>query len=80
MRRMVFLKNTPNLAMVPTIKPLRRHQLTNNRKGQYAVDIKNPSRLIFVPDYEVIPLKQDGGYDIDRIEKIKILGVEGDYH
>ena len=47
--------------------------------GQFAVDLKHPYRLIFKPDHNPLPRKDDGGLDLTQITAIKILGVE-DYH
>jgi len=67
------------LAEVPAEKPDRRHELSHDRKGQFAVDITGNYRLVFEPNNNPIPLKKDGGLDLNRITKIKILEVE-DYH
>lgn len=79
MNRMMVLYASPNLSEVPAQKPDRCHQLTGNRKWQFSVDIKHPFRLIFKPDHDPIPRKDDGGLDLNRITAITILGVE-DYH
>ena len=79
MRRMAVLSAAPTLAEVPVTPPERRHELTNSRAGQFAVDVKHPYRLIFVPAGNPVPLLADGGYDLARITAIEILAVE-DYH
>jgi proteic killer suppression protein len=79
MRRMAVLRASPVLAEVPHKKPERRHELSGKRSGQFAVDLKHPFRLIFKPDHEPLPRKDDGGLDLTQITAIKILGVE-DYH
>jgi len=79
MRRMSVLMAAPTLADVPATKPERRHELTNNRAGQFAVDVKQPYRLIFMPVGEPVPRLPAGGYDLARITAIEILAVE-DYH
>ena len=67
--------------IVPSLcrPPERRHQLTGNRRGQYAVDLFGQYRLIFAPDHDPIPLDQDGGIDIDQVTAIVIIDVL-DYH
>lgn len=77
--RMIVLRSANNLDLVPKTPPDRCHQLTNNRKETFAVDLKHPFRLIFKPDMEEIPKLSDGGIDLKEINVIKILGVE-DYH
>ena len=79
MRRMVVLKNARCLADVPILKPERCHPLKGKRKGQYAVDLKHPHRLVFSLQNNPIPLLDDGGVDATKINAIKVLGVE-DYH
>ena len=79
MRRMAVLKAAGNLALVPTTKPERRHQLKGNREGAFAVDLIHPHRLVFEPNHEPMPLTDDGGIDTERVTAIKILEVI-DYH
>ena len=76
---MSVLKSAENLAQVPVRKPDRRHELTGKRKGTFAVDLKHPFRLIFKPNHEPVPKKEDGGIDLTKVTAITILGVE-DYH
>jgi len=78
-RRMGVLHAASNLEQVPKVKPDRCHELTNNRKGTFAVDLEHPYRLIFLPDMDPVPLKDDRGIDLAKVTTIKILGVE-DYH
>jgi len=47
------------------------HELINNRKGQWACDLDQPYRLIFVPHENPIPTDEDGRY-----QWIEITGVE----
>ena len=78
-RRMAVLRAAPSLDDVPHQPPDRRHELSQNRKGQFAVDVKHPFRLIFKPYHNPLPMKADGGLDLQRITSVTILGVE-DYH
>ena len=55
------------------------HQLDGDRKGEFAVDAKQPFRIIFIPNHDPVPLKEDGGFDLSRINEITIIKVE-DYH
>ena len=77
--RMAVLKAAPCLAAVPVKKPDRRHELTGNRKGTFAVDLKHPFRLVFEPAEDPVPKKEDGGIDLEKVLSIRILAVE-DYH
>ena len=49
------------------------------KKGEFAVDLKHPFRLVFHPNHEPIPLKEDGGIDLKLVTSIAIIDVE-DYH
>jgi toxin HigB-1 len=78
-RRMAVLRAAYCLEEVPVLPPERRHELSGNRKEQFAVDLKHPRRLIFVPNYNPLPRKADGGLDLKKISAITIINVE-DYH
>lgn len=79
MRRMLVLKAARTLQEIPVHPPERRHELKGQRKGQYAVDLKQPHRLVFKPNHDPLPRKSDGGLDLGAITAITILKVE-DYH
>lgn len=79
-RRMWVLRAAPTLADVPTEKPERRHQLKGDRKDQFALDLKQPSRLIFEPNHNPIPRTEDGSIDLRSVTAITILEIEKDYH
>ena len=79
MRRMAILRAAPSLAMVPVRKPERRHELSGDRAGCFAGDLKHPFRLIFEPSLRPIPLKADGGFNLEAVKAIRILEVV-DYH
>ena len=78
--RVEALRRFPTLSQVPTTPPLRRHQLTGNRAGQYAVDVDAQFRILFVPDHTPMPRRPDGGIDTDRITAITIIAEVTDYH
>lgn len=78
-RRLAVLRSAPTLSSVPATRPERRHLLTGQRKGQYAVDLVHPMRLVFEPDHDPVPLTDDGGIDMDRVTSIVVMEVV-DYH
>lgn len=52
------------------------HELTNNRKGQWACDLDQPYRLIFTSYQRPIPMNKDGQYiwfEIVAVEVIEIV-------
>lgn len=59
--------------------PGRLHELTGSRKGQLAFDLDGPYRLIMCPSETPLPVKEDGGLDLSRIQAVTIFAVE-DYH
>ncbi|WP_338818894.1 type II toxin-antitoxin system RelE/ParE family toxin [Neomoorella thermoacetica] len=73
----LFVAN--NLSEISCLPQARCHELKGRRKGQFAVDLKHPFRLIFVPANNPVPRKKDGGIDLNRVTAICIIGVE-DYH
>lgn len=46
------------------------------RSGQLSVDLDHPYRLIFIPDHDPAPRREDGGLEWSQVTAIKILGVE----
>ncbi len=61
----------------PYSPPGRCHELSSgSRSAQLSVDLDHPYRLIFVPDYNPIPTKPEGGLDRICVKRVKILGVE----
>ena len=79
MRRMSVLRAAANLDQVPYKKPERRHELSGKRKGTFAVDLKHPFRLLFRPNHDPVPLKEDGGIELKLITSIEIIGVEDNH-
>lgn len=77
--RMAVLRSSPTLSSVPTQKPDRCHPLKGDRRGEYAVDLNHPFRLVFEPAGDPLPVKGNGSTDISAVTVIRILRVE-DYH
>jgi len=59
--------------------PGRCHELRDNLVGHLALDLKQPYRLIFCPNHDPRPVKEDGGLDWSRVTKVLITDVT-DYH
>jgi proteic killer suppression protein len=78
-RRLDLLAQSPCLADVPVVPPTRRHALTGDRAGQFAVAIEKNWRLIFVANHDPIPRLPDGGIDLAKVTAVKFLEV-ADYH
>lgn len=59
--------------------PGHYHELTGDRKGQWACRLDGRNRLIFTPVERPIPKDASGRYIWLEIRGIKIIGIE-DYH
>ena len=77
--RLSELYAVDNLSQISHLPPPRLHQLNQNRDGQFAVDIKQPYRIVFKPYMEPLPTLPDGGIDISKVTRIQIIEI-GDYH
>jgi proteic killer suppression protein len=62
-----------------TLPQYRPHELTENRKGQLAIDLLHPYRLIFEPADDPPAKKADGGIDWNNVKSILIIEIT-DYH
>ena len=61
----------------PKSPPERCHELTEGkRSGELSVDLDRQNRLIFIPDHDPVPRRDDGGLDWSQVTAIKIIGVE----
>lgn len=79
MQRLFELQAAETLDDVSRLPPTRCHELTGNRKGQLGVDLVHPHRLLFSPDHDPLPQKDDGGLDWGEVTEILIEEIV-DYH
>lgn len=59
--------------------PGHLHRLGADRVGQYALDLRGPTRLILEPDNDPLPELPAGGLDEARVTAVRIMEVV-DYH
>jgi plasmid maintenance system killer protein len=78
-KRLTELRAATVLEDIFKLPQARCHELRENRKGELAVDLDHPYRLIFEPADDPRPKKPDGGLDRTKVTSIRILGIE-DYH
>lgn len=81
-RTLGFIDSSPCLEDISHNPPHKRHELKGKMKGKFAIDAAgrgSPIRIIFEPNHDPVPIKQDGGNDLQAITAIKILEI-GDYH
>ncbi len=70
LKRLNDLLDAENLENVRYL-PGNFHELSGNRKGQWACELDQPYRLIFIPQEKPIPTNADG-----QFIWIEIVGVE----
>jgi proteic killer suppression protein len=68
------LCSSSDLGMMIRFRIGRCHPLKGDRKGQFALDLENPKRLI------IEPTKKSGVINVDTVTEVTILKVEDDYH
>lgn len=78
-QRLAELKAAETLEDIRRLPSARCHELSQDRKGQLAVDVVHPKRLIFEPDHNPVPRKPDGGLDWSQITRIRVIEII-DYH
>jgi proteic killer suppression protein len=59
--------------------PGRYHELTGDRKGQWACDLDQPYRLIFEPHEDPIPTDKEGKFIWVEIKGVEIMEIKN-YH
>jgi len=77
-RRLDDLRAAPTLESFRGL-PGRLHELTGDRAGQLAMDLKGGDRLVIEPAHEPPPAKPDGGLDWRQVTAIRVVSVK-DYH
>ncbi len=78
-QRLKELTAADNLAIMSTLPASKCHELTGTRKGELSVEVSGNYRLIFEPNHNPIPQKDDGGLHWEKVTKIQIIEIE-DYH
>lgn len=77
--RMAALRAATNLHdfWPPMSGPERCHELTEGKRhGQLSMDLEHPYRLIFVPNHDPVPTREEGGLDWRQVTAVTIVGVE----
>ncbi len=73
-RRLTQLEDASNLEEIRNL-PGNYHELSHNRKGQWACDLDQPNRLIFKPDESPIPINEHGQYIWIEIKAVEVIEV-----
>ncbi len=69
-----------NLDAMRNVPAANCHALKAPRVGELAVDISPNHRLIFIPDHNPLPRKEDGALDWKLVTDIEITAIGEDYH
>lgn len=77
-KRLDQLRNAQTLEDVRYL-PGRFHELSGDRKGQWACDLQQPNRLIFEPTEKPIPTSEAGVFIWLEIESVDITEIVN-YH
>jgi proteic killer suppression protein len=77
----VLLLRLQQLSAAPRLEDMRNmpgrcHELKGNLAGMLSLDLEHPYRLLFKPEEEPPPLKDDGGLDWTKVEGVLICRVE----
>jgi len=78
-QRLKDLTDADNLAITRTIPAARCHELSGDHASELAVDISGNYRMIFEPDHDPAPKKEDGALNWEEVIKIQINDLD-DYH
>lgn len=84
LRAGLFRMRLDDLAAAATLEDVRYlpghyHELTTDRKGDWACDLDQPYRLIFRPHEDPIPEDKDGKYIWLEIKGVEIIEISN-YH
>lgn len=78
LRRLDDIRAAANMAELKTL-PGRLHPLVADRKGQWAMDLEHPKRLLLEPILDKGQTEKDGRLDLGEIVGVRLIGVV-DYH
>jgi plasmid maintenance system killer protein len=79
-QRLKEMEASPTLEDIGKIPAARCHELKANWKGYLAVDVSGNHRIIFKPDHDPPPEKDDGGLDWSQVTAITIVAIGNVYH
>ncbi len=77
MQRLEDIASAPNLAVL-TLLPGRAHPMRGGARAneaQWTMDLQHPMRLVFVPDHDPLPRREDGGLDLTQVTAVRIVEV-----
>ena len=78
-QRLMEIRAAHSLSDLYKIKTLHCHQLIGDREGQFAINLDESVRIVFILADDPIPRLMDGGMDRENVKEIEIISI-GDYH
>lgn len=79
-QRIKEMEASTTLEVLGKIHAARCHELKGDWKGYLAVDVSGNHRIVFKPDHDPPPKKDDGGLDWSQVTAITIVAIGEDYH
>ncbi len=73
--RLAQLEAADNLEAIARSGLGRFHEHKGDRKGQLSLDLVHPQRLLFQPNHDPVPRKEDGGLDLANVTSVLILEI-----
>jgi toxin HigB-1 len=73
--RLAQLEAADNLEVIARSGLGRFHEHKGDRQGQLSLDLVHPQRLIFQPNHDPVPVKEDGGLDLLKVTSVLILEI-----
>lgn len=78
-QRLDELKAAGTLEDMRHLPAARCHELKGDRKGELAVNLHGGDRMVFKPNHDPTPTKDDGGLDWTQVTAILVTEIV-DYH
>jgi len=73
--RLAELEAAASLEDLRRLPQARCHEYKGSGKGLLSVDLADPYRLIFEPDHDPVPSKDDGGLDWSKVTRVLVMDV-----
>nr|VFJ71892.1 MAG: proteic killer suppression protein [Candidatus Kentron sp. FW] len=75
MQRLMELQAAESLKEISHLPPPRCHALSEDRAGQFSIDLIHPYRLLFIPIMNSIPVVEGKDMDRGKISEIAIIEI-----
>jgi len=79
-QRLDDLASVVNLEVMRSFSSAHCHELSGTRQGELAIDLSPNHRIIFLPDHDPLPRKEDGELDWIMVTRIVNMAIGEDYH